>query len=110
LLFLATVSAHDLGYVGSLEFLERQELTFATLAKLGKFHGHFFNWYDTKTLQPLTPQYISTVDSGNLAAISLRSNKHASRCPIQSSLTVEQFWGLADTVDVVSAEARSWAN
>ena len=42
-------------------------MTFATLAKMPKFHGHYFNWYDTKTLQPLLPQYISTVDSGNLA-------------------------------------------
>ncbi|MDQ2922441.1 MAG: hypothetical protein M3R52_12630, partial [Acidobacteriota bacterium] len=47
LLQLTTVSAHDLGYLGLLEFIERQELTFATLGKLGKFHGHFFNWYDT---------------------------------------------------------------
>jgi hypothetical protein len=22
------------------------------LAKLGRLHGHFFNWYDTKTLEP----------------------------------------------------------
>src|SRR2546428_2789285 len=41
LLLLATVSAHDLGYIASLEFLERQELTFATLRKLGRYHGHF---------------------------------------------------------------------
>ena len=67
LLTLATLSAHDLGYVGTLECVERQELTFATLAKLERFHGHFFNWYDTKTTRPLHPQYISTVDSGNLA-------------------------------------------
>ena len=44
-----------------------EELTFATMDKLGRLHGHFFNWYDTKTLEPLLPQYISTVDSGNLA-------------------------------------------
>ena len=67
LLLLGTASAHDLGYVSTLELVERQELTFATLNKLGRLHGHFFNWYDTKTLEPLLPQYISTVDSGNLA-------------------------------------------
>ena len=37
------------------------------MEKLDRFHGHFLNWYDTKTLAPLTPQYVSTVDSGNLA-------------------------------------------
>jgi cyclic beta-1,2-glucan synthetase len=31
-------------------------------------NGHHFNWYDTKTLRPLYPRYISTVDSGNLLA------------------------------------------
>src|SRR3989442_5740080 len=67
LLLLTTSAAHDLGYVGSLEFVERQELTFSTIARLGKFQGHLFNWYDTRTLEPLYPQYISTVDSGNLA-------------------------------------------
>jgi cyclic beta-1,2-glucan synthetase len=67
LLLLSTVSAHDFGYLGTLELLERLELTFATLEKLPRFRGHFFNWYDTRTLEPLTPQYISTVDSGNLA-------------------------------------------
>src|SRR5688500_20385703 len=67
LLLLSTSAAHDLGYVSSLEFIEREELTFATMARLGRLHGHFFNWYDTKSLEPLLPQYISTVDSGNLA-------------------------------------------
>ena len=73
LLGLATVAAHDLGYVSTLEFVERLELTTATVGKLTKFHGHFFNWYDTRTLEPLTPQYISTVDSGNLAGSLYRS-------------------------------------
>ena len=67
LLLLATTSARDLGYVGALELVERLELTFSTMAGLGRLHGHFFNWYDTKSLEPLMPQYISTVDSGNLA-------------------------------------------
>ena len=64
---LSSAAAHDLGYLGMLEFTERQELTFASLGKMPKFRGHFFNWYDNKTLQPLNPHYISTVDSGNLA-------------------------------------------
>src|SRR6266478_1704581 len=38
------------------------------MGKLQQFRGHFLNWYDTKTLQPLFPRYVSSVDSGNLAA------------------------------------------
>ena len=38
------------------------------MASLERYRGHFYNWYDTQTLQPLLPMYVSTVDSGNLAA------------------------------------------
>jgi hypothetical protein len=38
------------------------------MAQLEKYRGHFLNWYDTRTLAPLTPRYVSTVDSGNLVA------------------------------------------
>jgi cellobiose phosphorylase len=34
-----------------------------------RYRGHFYNWYDTRTLKPLHPLYISSVDSGNLAAM-----------------------------------------
>ena len=37
------------------------------MAGLERYRGHFYNWYDTRTLQPLPPLYVSTVDSGNLA-------------------------------------------
>ena len=33
-----------------------------------RFEGHLFNWYDSQSLAPLTPRYVSSVDSGNLAA------------------------------------------
>jgi cyclic beta-1,2-glucan synthetase len=36
--------------------------------RLERFRGHFYNWYDTRDLRPLDPRYVSTVDSGNLAA------------------------------------------
>ena len=43
------------------------EATFATLGKIERFRGHFYNWYDTQDLRALEPKYISSVDSGNLA-------------------------------------------
>ena len=33
--------------------------------KLDKWNGHLYNWYNIKTMKPLNPRYISTVDSGN---------------------------------------------
>ena len=64
---LATVAAGDLGYISLSGVIDRLEPIFATLLKLPRYRGHFYNWYDTIRLTPLAPAYISTVDSGNLA-------------------------------------------
>jgi cyclic beta-1,2-glucan synthetase len=105
LLLLATSSAHDLGYVALLEFLERVELTLATVRKLGTFHGHLFNWYDTKTLQPLTPQYISTVDSGNLAGHLIALKQACIELPDTKIFDARIIDGFADTINAISVEA-----
>ncbi len=105
LLLLTTSAAHDLGYVGSLEFVERQELTFSTIARLGKFQGHLFNWYDTRTLEPLHPQYISTVDSGNLAGHLIAVKQACIELPDTKLFDERVIAGLHDTVDAISFEA-----
>jgi len=64
---LSAVSARDFGWAGTAETVERLEATLATMQGLARFRGHFFNWYDTRDLRPLDPQYVSSVDSGNLA-------------------------------------------
>ena len=64
---LATVSAFDLGFLPIEELTSRLERTFATLDRMPRFRGHFYNWYDVANLAVLSPPYISTVDSGNLA-------------------------------------------
>ncbi|MDQ5845067.1 MAG: cyclic beta 1-2 glucan synthetase, partial [Acidobacteriota bacterium] len=106
LLSLATLCAHDLGYVGTLEFVERQELTFFTLGKLGKFHGHYFNWYDTRTLQPLNPQYVSTVDSGNLAGHLMAMRQACIDFPDTSLFDDRVIQGLTDTIAAIADEAE----
>ena len=67
LYLLSAVSARDFGWSGTLDFVERMEATLATMSRLERFRGHFYNWYDTRDLRPLDPRYVSTVDSGNLA-------------------------------------------
>jgi cyclic beta-1,2-glucan synthetase len=106
LLLLTNSSAHDLGYIASLEFIERGELTFATLEKLGKFRGHLFNWYDTKTLQPLHPQYVSTVDSGNLAGHLIAFKQACIEFPDTKLFDDRTISGLADTLNALSDEAN----
>ncbi|MGB4592342.1 MAG: glucoamylase family protein [Coriobacteriia bacterium] len=64
---LSVLTAHDLGFVGLSGLVDRTSRTLSTMAGLERYRGHFYNWYDTLTLQPLRPNYVSTVDSGNLA-------------------------------------------
>ena len=64
---LANLAAYDFGYIPVTGVIERTTRTLATLDKLQRYRGHFYNWYDTRTLEPLRPLYVSTVDSGNLA-------------------------------------------
>ncbi len=64
---LATVTARDFGWIGTLEMVERLELTLGTIGALERFRGHLYNWYDTRDLRQLEPAYVSSVDSGNLA-------------------------------------------
>jgi cyclic beta-1,2-glucan synthetase len=67
LYLLSAVAAHDFGWAGLADTVERLEGTLATMARLQRFRGHFYNWYGTTDLRPLEPAYVSTVDSGNLA-------------------------------------------
>ncbi len=65
---LSAMAAHDLGYLSTDDLVRRLDATVRTLEGLERYRGHFLNWYDTATLAPLHPRYVSTVDSGNLAA------------------------------------------
>jgi cyclic beta-1,2-glucan synthetase len=64
---LATLAAHDFGFIDTAGLLTRVDGTLTTVEGLERYEGHLFNWYDTVTLAPLMPLYVSTVDSGNLA-------------------------------------------
>ncbi len=104
LLLASTVSAHDFGYLSLFEFVERHELTFAALQRLPRMHGHYFNWYDTKSLSPLTPQYISTVDSGNLAACLIALKQACIDLPDTKLLDQRVIQGMNDTVNAINEE------
>ncbi len=64
---LATLAAHDFGFIDADDLARRIDATLTTVESLERFEGHLLNWYDTRTLAPLPPSYVSTVDSGNLA-------------------------------------------
>jgi cyclic beta-1,2-glucan synthetase len=68
LYLLAIVSARDFGWIGTSTAADHLQSTLESMARLQRFRGHFYNWYDTRDLRPLEPRYVSSVDSGNLAA------------------------------------------
>ena len=76
--------------------------TFDTLLKLERYRGHWLNWYDTRNLQPLPPSYVSTVDSGNLAACLLVLKEAFEVLPQTPVMRWERREGLLDTVALLS--------
>ena len=62
---LSIISAYDLGFITITETLNKNTKIVETIKRLEKFKGHLLNWYEIKTLNPLPPKYISSVDSGN---------------------------------------------
>ncbi|HEY0945651.1 MAG TPA: glucoamylase family protein [Opitutaceae bacterium] len=101
LALLSSLAARDFGYLSVGKLIERTEGTFATLQKLERHRGHFYNWYHTRTLHPLNPRYVSTVDSGNLAGHLLVLGVGLRELADEKIVDPELFAGLRDTVDVL---------
>ena len=99
---LANLSAYDFGYLTAGQLIERTQNAFQTMEILERYQGHFYNWYDTRSLKPLTPLYISSVDSGNLAGHLLTLRAGLLALPDQKILGPRLFEGLADTLKVIS--------
>ena len=64
----AHLAARDFGYLSLSEFSRSLRRILDTMQEMPRYRGHFYNWYCTETLTPLPPRYVSSVDSGNLAA------------------------------------------
>ncbi|MGB5538017.1 MAG: glucoamylase family protein, partial [Thiogranum sp.] len=99
---LADLAACDFGYICAGEFLLLTGNTLATMEKLERYRGHFYNWYDTRTLEPLCPQYVSSVDSGNLAGSLLTLQAGLTELKDQPVLSSNAFQGLQDTLQILA--------
>ncbi|MBC7959084.1 MAG: glycosyl transferase, partial [Vallitaleaceae bacterium] len=95
---MATLTARDFGYIGLEEMVNKLDKTLITIEKMDKWHGHLYNWYDTRSLEPLKPRYISTVDSGNFVCylMTLRQGlKEYYKRPLMDEAFVR---GIQDTI------------
>jgi cellobiose phosphorylase len=95
---LAALSAYDFGYIALCELIARTGSTLKTMQGLEKYQGHFYNWYDTLTLQPLPPRYISAVDSGNLAGHLITLRQGLLQLSFDPIISTQVFKGLNDTL------------
>jgi len=101
LALLANLSAYDFGYIAAGPLIERTANALATMAALTRHEGHFYNWYDTQSLQPLAPLYVSSVDSGNLAGHLLTLRPGLLALPDHKILGARWSDGLFDTLRVL---------
>ena len=99
---LANLSAYDFGFISAANLLERTANTLRTMQALERYQGHFYNWYDTRTLQPLLPLYVSSVDSGNLAGHLLTLRVGLCALPDVGILGPRWQEGLRDTVNLLN--------
>ena len=99
----STLSAYDLGYIGILDLVVRLQAMFDTLSKLELYRGHLLNWYDTQSLEPLAPRYVSTVDSGNLAGSLIVVKQTCLAFPDAEVLSAQRWQGLLDTLGLLEA-------
>ncbi|MFZ6862708.1 GH36-type glycosyl hydrolase domain-containing protein [Undibacterium sp. Ji67W] len=97
---LANVVAFEFSYICAGQLLERTRNTFQSMTALDRYKGHFHNWYDTLTLTPLQPMYVSTVDSGNLSGHLLTLRPALIDLIEQPILHPRLYQGLYDTFEV----------
>jgi cyclic beta-1,2-glucan synthetase len=98
---LANLAAYDFGYIPAGQLIERSRNTLRTMATLERYRGHFYNWYDTQSLKPLHPNYVSTVDSGNLAGHLLTLRPGLTGLVDAPILGARVFPGIRDTYDIL---------
>jgi cyclic beta-1,2-glucan synthetase len=104
---LSALAAHDLGYLTTSGLVRHVSRTLTTLEGLERYRGHFLNWYDTATLAPLHPRYVSTVDSGNLAGALIALGQGLQLLVTRPQTPARLLDGLGDTADLLAMASAS---
>jgi hypothetical protein len=105
MLLNARIAAVHFGYLTLPEFVAQTRRTLSTIQRLPRYRGHVLNWYDSTTLSPLEPRFVSTVDSGNLAA-ALWTLKQAALTFARQAPPDDTLWeGISDLALLMSGDA-----
>jgi cellobiose phosphorylase len=106
LALLANLAAYDFGYISAGQLTNRCTLTLRTMERLERYKGHFCNWYDTRSLVPLYPRYVSTVDSGNLVGHLLTLRQGLLALPGQPIFRAESLGGYSTTASILPGASK----
>ena len=110
LALLSGLTAYDLGYLPAAALLDRTSRMLQTMLLLERYRGHFYNWYNTRTLQPAEPRYVSSVDSGNLWGALTVLSAGLEELRNRPLIPPRLFQGLQDTVEVIADLRRQAAS
>ncbi|WP_196503322.1 GH36-type glycosyl hydrolase domain-containing protein [Aestuariivirga litoralis] len=109
LYLLATVAVCEAGWIGRAEAARKLTETLDTTERLPRHKGHLYNWYDTETLAPLPPRYVSTVDSGNLAGHCIAVANALETWAEDATLKPENLDGFDDLMLLVREQVKDAA-
>lgn len=101
LCLLSYITAHDFGFIGVEETIERSSRTLDTLMRMDRYRGHLYNWYDTQSITPLYPRYISTVDSGNLVGHLVTLQQSLLLLADEKVYSSQSFMAIGDAVRIL---------
>jgi cyclic beta-1,2-glucan synthetase len=94
----SALAAYDMGYLSVPRLVATLSNTLDGMDRLERHRGHLLNWYDTRRLTPLEPRYVSTVDSGNLAACLLVVARSCPELARDQILRPAEIRGLLDAL------------
>ncbi len=104
---LAVMNAYDFKYITCDIFIDKTLATIHELKKLERYEGHFLNWYNIQTLDPLFPRYVSTVDSGNFLACIWTLKQGMNEMISSSIIPTDALSGIKDTIDILQETNKS---
>ena len=96
LLLNSRLAAYDLGFISLPQVLQLTKATLATAIKLERFRGHFYNWYDARSLKAEPPFFISSIDSGNLLCSLLTTSQACIQIAAQPLFPPQVWLGIGD--------------
>lgn len=102
---MSLAAGRKMGLTTITHFGNRVAGAFASMARLERHRGHFFNWYELRALRPIEPRYVSSVDSANLALV-LLAVRNALREACSEPLATRAMF---DGLDAELAVLSEWA-